>query len=108
MVHTERDGETAAQGAFAIASNALATLNAGFTTVQELGDESDIDLRDAIAAGRVAQAIARAHAAKLPVTVSELHDLQAKWSIEQAESFQAYMRRERDPEFVASGGWPER
>lgn len=63
---------------------------------------------DAIAAGRVAQAIARAHAAKLPVTVSELHDLQAKWSLEQAESFQAYMRRERDPEFVASGGWPER
>lgn len=63
---------------------------------------------DAIAAGRVAQAIARAHASKLPVTVSELHDLQAKWSLEQAESFQAYMRRERDPEFVASGGWPER
>ncbi|TFB97252.1 MULTISPECIES: 3'-5' exonuclease [Cryobacterium] len=63
---------------------------------------------DAIAAGRVAQAIARSHAAKLPVTVSELHDLQAKWSLEQAESFQAYMRRERDPEFVASGGWPER
>ncbi|MBG6058737.1 DNA polymerase-3 subunit epsilon [Cryobacterium sp. MP_M5] len=63
---------------------------------------------DAIAAGRVAQAIARAHAAKLPVTVSELHDLQAKWSLEQAESFQTYMRRERDPEFVASGGWPER
>ena len=63
---------------------------------------------DAIAAGRVAQAIARSHAAKLPVTVSELHDLQAKWSLDQAESFQAYMRRERDPEFVASGGWPER
>ncbi|TFD76688.1 3'-5' exonuclease [Cryobacterium fucosi] len=63
---------------------------------------------DAIAAGRVAQAIARTHAATLPVTVSELHDLQAKWSLEQAESFQAYMRRERDPEFVASGGWPER
>ncbi len=63
---------------------------------------------DAIAAGRVAQAIARAHVAQLPVTVSELHDLQAKWSLEQAESFQAYMRRERDPGFVASGGWPER
>jgi DNA polymerase-3 subunit epsilon len=63
---------------------------------------------DAIAAGRVAQAIVRAHGGKLPVTVTELHDLQAKWSLEQAESFQAYMRRERDPEFVAAGGWPER
>jgi len=63
---------------------------------------------DAIAAGRVAQAIVRAHGGKLPATVTELHELQAKWSLEQAESFQAYMRRERDPEFVAVGGWPER
>ena len=63
---------------------------------------------DAIAAGRVAQAIARAHASKLPGTVSELHDLQTQWSLEQAESFQSYMRRERDPGFLASGGWPER
>ncbi len=63
---------------------------------------------DAIAAGRVAQAIVRAHGGKLPATVTELHELQAKWSLEQAESFQAYMRRERDPEFVAAGGWPER
>ncbi len=63
---------------------------------------------DAIAAGRVAQAIVRAHGGKLPVSVTELHDLQAKWSLEQAESFQTYMRRERDPEFVAAGGWPER
>ena len=63
---------------------------------------------DAIAAGRVAQAIARAHVTALPPTVRELHELQAKWSQQQAESFQAYMRRERDPEFVAAGGWPER
>ncbi|TFC99987.1 3'-5' exonuclease [Cryobacterium sinapicolor] len=63
---------------------------------------------DAIAAGRVAQAIARAHEKALPVTVGELHVLQAQWSLQQAESFQTYMRRERDPEFVAAGGWPER
>ena len=63
---------------------------------------------DAIAAGRVAQAIARAHLKALPVTVGELHVLQAQWALQQAESFQAYMRRERDPEFTAAGGWPER
>ena len=63
---------------------------------------------DAIAAGRVAQAIARAHVKTLPVTVGELHLLQAQWSVQQAESFQAYMRRESDPAFVAAGGWPER
>jgi DNA polymerase-3 subunit epsilon len=63
---------------------------------------------DAIAAGRVAQAIARAHGASLPTAVDELHALQVSWSKEQAESFQEYMRRVRDPEFVAAGGWPER
>lgn len=63
---------------------------------------------DAIAAGRVAQAISRAHASKLPATSVELHALQTQWSLQQAESFQTYMRRERDPEFVAAGGWPER
>jgi quinoprotein glucose dehydrogenase len=53
-LHTADDGETAAQGALAQAANALATLDAGFTTVQELGNASDRDLRDAIAAGRLA------------------------------------------------------
>ncbi|HEU5219630.1 MAG TPA: amidohydrolase family protein, partial [Gemmatimonadales bacterium] len=53
-LHTGNDGETPAQGAFATAANALAMLNAGFTTVQELGNESDLDIRDAIAAGRLA------------------------------------------------------
>ncbi|GAA3867488.1 3'-5' exonuclease [Leifsonia kafniensis] len=63
---------------------------------------------DAIAAGHVAQAIARVHAATLPPTAAELHDLQVTWSQEQADSFQSYMRRERDPQFVANGSWPER
>ena len=52
-LHTAGDGETAAQGALAQAANAVATLRAGFTTVQELGSDSDRDLRDAIAAGRL-------------------------------------------------------
>ncbi|TFD24677.1 3'-5' exonuclease [Cryobacterium sp. TMT2-23] len=63
---------------------------------------------DAVAAGRVAQAIARAHVKTLPVEVGDLHLLQAQWSLQQAENFQAYMRRERDPAFVAAGAWPER
>jgi DNA polymerase-3 subunit epsilon len=63
---------------------------------------------DAVAAGRVAQAIARKHGHSLPVTLAELHALQVGWCKEQAESFQEYMRRSRDPQFVAAGGWPER
>lgn len=63
---------------------------------------------DAIAAGRVAQAIAKAHSSALPGTAPELHDLQVTWCKQQADSFQDYMRRERDPKFVAAGGWPER
>ena len=63
---------------------------------------------DAIAAGRVAQAIARAHLAALPETGAELHVLQVGWALQQAASFQDYMRRQRDPAFVASGVWPER
>jgi DNA polymerase-3 subunit epsilon len=63
---------------------------------------------DAIAAGRVAQAIAKKHGHSLPVTLAELHALQVGWCKDQAESFQEYMRRSRDPLFVAAGGWPER
>jgi DNA polymerase-3 subunit epsilon len=63
---------------------------------------------DAIAAGRVAQAIARRHSESLPTAVDQLHALQVEWCRQQAESFQEYMRRVRDPEFVAHGGWPER
>ncbi|HWD61981.1 MAG TPA: exonuclease domain-containing protein [Humibacter sp.] len=63
---------------------------------------------DAIAAGRVAQAIARAFPVELGVEAAELHDLQVRWCREQADDFQAYMRRVRDPEFVAVGDWPRR
>ncbi|HTD53386.1 MAG TPA: amidohydrolase family protein [Thermoanaerobaculia bacterium] len=52
-LHTESDGESAAQGAYAAAENAWATLAAGFTTVQSPGSPEDRDLRDAIASGRV-------------------------------------------------------
>jgi DNA polymerase III subunit epsilon len=63
---------------------------------------------DAVAAGRVAQALALKYPAELAIDVTELHAKQVAWSAQQAESFQEYMRRERDPRFVADGAWPER
>lgn len=44
-------GETTPDAAYQSASNAWATLMAGFTTVQSLGSPTDIPLRDAIAKG---------------------------------------------------------
>jgi DNA polymerase-3 subunit epsilon len=87
----------------------------GKRTLEITAAHSGVDLldahdagADAIAAGRVAQAIAREHAAELALEAAELHVLQIKWSREQAEDFQAYMRRVKDPGFTASGVWPLR
>lgn len=63
---------------------------------------------DAIAAGRVAQALARQYASTLPSELSALHQAQIDWARAQAENFQEYMRRVRDPHFVAEGTWPMR
>lgn len=73
----------------------------------ELGNAHDAG-DDAIAAGRVLQRIAAKYGDKLPAELEELHAVQVGWAIAQAESFQEYMRRVRDPQFVADGGWPER
>lgn len=73
----------------------------------ELSDAHDAEA-DAVAAGRVAQAISRQYFEQLGHDVSALHALQALWAIESAKSFQEYMRRTKDPEFVADGAWPER
>jgi len=53
-LHTGNDGETPTQAALAMVANARATLEAGFTTVQEVGSAEDKDLRDAIALGKIA------------------------------------------------------
>ncbi len=84
------------------------TLEAASAFYKVVLDDAHDAGADAIAAGHVAQAIARVHVATLPPTAAELHDLQVTWSQEQAASFQSYMRRERDPQFVADGSWPER
>jgi DNA polymerase III subunit epsilon len=61
---------------------------------------------DAIAAGRLAQAIARRYAADLHLSAAELHDRQVEWCREQAARFEEYMRRTHDPAFTTSGAWP--
>ncbi len=47
--HTNADGDTPQQATLAAAANLFTTLNAGFTTIQSLGDAADKDLRDWIA-----------------------------------------------------------
>ena len=63
---------------------------------------------DAIAAGRVAQAIARAHPEVAECALAELHARQVDWSREQAESYQEWRRRNGEPDFTTSGAWPLR
>lgn len=63
---------------------------------------------DAIAAGRVAQALARKHEAALPDDFAALHGAQVSWHDQQCDSFEDYMRRERDHRFTADRGWPVR
>ncbi|WP_414672847.1 3'-5' exonuclease [Lacisediminihabitans sp.] len=73
----------------------------------ELMDAHDAEA-DAVAAGRVAQAISRRYFEQLGEDVMALHALQKLWAAQSAESFQEYMRRTKDPAFVADGAWPER
>jgi DNA polymerase-3 subunit epsilon len=61
---------------------------------------------DAIAAGRLAQAIARRHAAQLDLSPAELHERQVAWCREQTARFEEYMQRTHDSSFTASGAWP--
>ncbi|WP_165064713.1 exonuclease domain-containing protein [Marisediminicola senii] len=62
---------------------------------------------DAVAAGRLAQAIARRYSTELGDDVTSLHSRQVEWSAASAADFQEYMRR-KDPTFASSGAWPER
>lgn len=61
---------------------------------------------DAVAAGRVAQAIAKRWADELPATAVELHDAQIGWSEAIDADFESYMRRSVNPDFTATRGWP--
>jgi DNA polymerase-3 subunit epsilon len=60
---------------------------------------------DAVAAGRIAQAIARRWATELPSTAAELHDLQVGWSEYLDADFETFMRK-NNPNFTTKRGWP--
>lgn len=62
---------------------------------------------DAVAAGRLAQAIAKKYSSVLPDDVFELHRRIADWHDEQAINF-AEFKRASDPSFEAELGWPVR
>ncbi len=68
-------------------------------------DDAHNATADAVAAGRVAQAIARRWASELPATAQELHDLQIGWSDANDSSFEEFMRKQ-NPSFVIARGWP--
>lgn len=60
---------------------------------------------DAVAAGRVAQAIAQKFAEKLPGDVLQLHEAQVGWSATQDASYEKF-RRGTIPDFTVQRGWP--
>lgn len=63
---------------------------------------------DAVAAGRVAQAMAQRYPEELAVEARLLHARQVEWCAEQSADFQDYMRRTHNPDFTTSGLWPIR
>jgi DNA polymerase-3 subunit epsilon len=63
---------------------------------------------DAVAAGRIAQAMAKLHPAELAIEAQLLHLRQIDWCAEQSADFQDYMRRTHNPDFTTSGLWPVR
>ncbi|HEX7834253.1 MAG TPA: exonuclease domain-containing protein [Pseudolysinimonas sp.] len=72
-------------------------------------DDAHDAAADAIAAGRVAQAIARTFPDEVDVPFADLHGRQQIWYAEQAASFQQYIREVRgDQDYVAESAWPLR
>jgi DNA polymerase III subunit epsilon len=71
-------------------------------------DDSHTADADAIAAGRVAQAIVRAHLDELDGDADWLHDQQIQWAKDWAESYQRFRRGQGDANFMASNDWPVR
>jgi len=84
------------------------TLEAAALVYGVVLDDAHNASADAVAAGRVAQAIGRRYEAELAMDAQELHRNQVAWAAEQAANFQAYMRSVKDPAFVADGSWPQR
>jgi DNA polymerase-3 subunit epsilon len=72
-------------------------------------DDAHDAAADAIAAGRVAQAIARTFPDEVDVSFADLHGRQQIWYAEQAAAFQQYIREVKgDQSYVAEAAWPLR
>jgi DNA polymerase-3 subunit epsilon len=69
-------------------------------------DDAHNSKADAIASGRVALAVMKAHAEKLPQTAAEFHASQIEWAKVIDEGFTKWMRENVDKDFVAAPGWP--
>jgi DNA polymerase-3 subunit epsilon len=69
-------------------------------------DDAHNATADAVASGRVLQAMARKHAAELDLSLAELHEHQKAWSLAQDDSFESYMRQSVNPDFSLQRGWP--
>ncbi|MFF8599838.1 3'-5' exonuclease [Streptomyces sp. NPDC015232] len=63
---------------------------------------------DALAAVRVAVAIAERHPSVAALDPARLHERQIVWYREWAEDFQSFLRRKGDPEAVVDPVWPLR
>ena len=61
---------------------------------------------DAIAAGRVAQALARRFFDALNVSAMDLHEQQELWALQQAESYRAYRQSVGKPMYDDDDAWP--
>jgi DNA polymerase-3 subunit epsilon len=71
-------------------------------------DDAHNATADAVAAGRIAQAIGKKFASALPSTAEELHLAQVGWSKESDLSFADFMRKSGKPDFEVQIGWPEK
>ncbi|WP_075732130.1 3'-5' exonuclease [Streptomyces acidiscabies] len=63
---------------------------------------------DALAAARLARAIAGRHAKVADLGVGELHRRQVEWYAEWAADFQAFLRKKGEADAVVDGVWPVR
>ncbi|MEV5005033.1 3'-5' exonuclease [Streptomyces sp. NPDC093064] len=63
---------------------------------------------DALAAARLAAAIAGRHSKVAALGPAELHRRQIEWHAAWAADFQGFLRRKGDPDAVVDGAWPLR
>ncbi|MGW6458234.1 exonuclease domain-containing protein [Streptomyces sp. NPDC055078] len=61
---------------------------------------------DAVAAVRVARALAGRHPSVGALSAGELHERQIRWYAEWAKDFQAFLRRKGNPDAVVEASWP--